>query len=82
LKAKALVRLQFPTGRHLEIVYRALKPEIERPTSLRSKENLEKKGPFLILKVEAKDTVALRASLNANLRWINSIVKVYEILKA
>jgi tRNA threonylcarbamoyladenosine modification (KEOPS) complex Pcc1 subunit len=33
------------------------------------------------LKVEAKDTVALRATLNAFLRWINSVANVLEVLE-
>jgi len=34
-----------------------------------------------VLKVEARDTVALRAALNAYLRWINSMVNVLEVLE-
>ena len=40
-----------------------------------------KKEEFLILKIEAKDTVALRAALNAYLRWINSIFNVLGIIE-
>jgi tRNA threonylcarbamoyladenosine modification (KEOPS) complex Pcc1 subunit len=42
---------------------------------------LEREGDFLVLKVEAKDTVALRAALNAYLRWIGSTVKVLEVVE-
>jgi len=42
---------------------------------------LAKEGSFLILKIEAKDTVALRAALNAYLRWINSILNVFKTLE-
>ena len=81
MKAKAILRLKFPSERHLEIVFSALKPEVDKPATLRSKAVLEKEGTFLILKVEAKDTVALRAALNAYLRWINSASYVLEVLK-
>jgi tRNA threonylcarbamoyladenosine modification (KEOPS) complex Pcc1 subunit len=40
-----------------------------------------KEGEYLILKIEAKDTVALRAALNAYLRWINSILNVFQTLE-
>jgi len=80
-KAKAVVRLKFPSVRHLEIVFRALEPEVKKPATLRSKANLEKNDTFLILKVEARDSVALRAALNAYLRWINSMTNVLEVLK-
>lgn len=81
MRAKAILRLKFPSERHLEIVFSALKPEVDKPATLRSKAVLEKEGTFLILKVEAKDTVALRAALNAYLRWINSASNVLEVLK-
>ena len=79
LKAKALIRLTFPSESHLEIILRALEPEIKTQASKRSKANLEKDGTVLILKVEARDTVALRAALNTYLRWINSMASVLEV---
>jgi tRNA threonylcarbamoyladenosine modification (KEOPS) complex Pcc1 subunit len=42
---------------------------------------LEKDGLFLLLTVEAKDTVALRATLNAYMRWINSTINVIDVVK-
>jgi KEOPS complex subunit Pcc1 len=79
LKAKALIRLTFPSESHLEIILRALEPEIKTPASKRSKANLEKDGTLLILQVEARDTVALRAALNTYLRWINSMASILEV---
>ncbi|MGB9778448.1 MAG: KEOPS complex subunit Pcc1 [Candidatus Bathyarchaeia archaeon] len=82
MKAKAVVRLQFPSRKHLEIFAKALEPEVKKPATSRSKANIEKKEKFLILRVEARDTVALRATLNAYLRWINSIMNVFEVLES
>lgn len=81
MKAKATVRLKFPSEKQLETALRALKPEVKKPTSSRSRENLEKEGMFLILKIEADDTVALRAALNAYLRWTNSMINVLEVME-
>jgi len=81
MKAKAVVRLKFPSERHLEIVGRALAPEVQKSVTLRSKTILEKENSFLVLKVSAEDTVALRAALNAWLRWINSAGNVLETLE-
>jgi len=81
MKAKAIVRLKFPSEKHLEIVFKALEPEVKKPTTMRSRTSLEKDGTFLVLKVEARDTVALRAALNAYLRWINSMMNVLEVLE-
>jgi hypothetical protein len=40
VKAKAFVRLKFPSKKHLDIVFKALQPEIKKPTTLRSRETL------------------------------------------
>lgn len=81
MKARAAVRLKFPSEKQLETILRSLEPEVKSPTSTRSQAGLAKKRDCLILKIEAKDTVALRAALNAYLRWINSMLNVFQILE-
>jgi len=81
MKATAIVRQKFPSEKRLEIVFKALKPEVDKPATMRSRAKLEKGDNFLVLKVEAGDTVALRAALNAYLRWINSMTNVIEVLQ-
>lgn len=81
MKANALMRLKFPSEKHLEIVFKALEPEVRKPPTMRSRAILEKEGKFLVLKIEARDTVALRAAVNAYLRWINSMANVLEVLE-
>jgi tRNA threonylcarbamoyladenosine modification (KEOPS) complex Pcc1 subunit len=81
MKAKAVVRLKFPSERQLEIVSKALEPEVKKPATVRSRAMLKKDGALLTLSVEAGDTVALRAALNAYLRWINSILSILEVLE-
>lgn len=81
MKANAVLRLKFPSHRQLEIVSKALLPEVRKTPTMRSRAFLEKDGTFLILKIEAKDTVALRASVNAYLRWIDSIRNVLGVLE-
>lgn len=81
MKAKAIVRFKFPSEKHLKVVWEALKPEVDKPATPRFKGLIEKYGNSMVLDVEARDTVALRAALNAYLRWINSVIKVIEILE-
>jgi tRNA threonylcarbamoyladenosine modification (KEOPS) complex Pcc1 subunit len=81
MKAKASVRLRFSSEKQLTTLLGALAPEANRPVTTRAKAVLEREGDFLVLKVEAKDTVALRAALNAYLRWIGSTVKVLEVVE-
>ena len=81
MKAKATVRLRLPSEKHAATLLDALAPEAEKPVSMRAKAVLEREDNFLVLKVEAKDTVALRAALNAYLRWIGSAVNVLEAVE-
>jgi len=81
MKANAVLRLKFPSQRHLEIIFKALLPEVRKTPTVRSRAFLEKEDTFLILKIEAKDTVALRATVNAYLRWIDSIRNVLGVLE-
>ena len=75
ISAKATVRLKFSSDKQLTTLLKALMPEANAPTTRRSTVKLEKDDSFLLLTFEAEDTVALRSTLNAYLRWINSAVK-------
>jgi KEOPS complex subunit Pcc1 len=81
LKAKAEVRLPLSSEKQLAALVNALKPEIARQVGVRSKASLAVDGLTLVLCVEAEDIVALRAALNAYLRWINSTQNVLETLQ-
>ena len=81
MKAKATVRLKFSSEKQLNAVVNALTPEVNKPLPGRAKVTLEQQDHFLVLRVEARDTVALRSTLNAYLRWVGSVVNVVEILE-
>jgi tRNA threonylcarbamoyladenosine modification (KEOPS) complex Pcc1 subunit len=74
--AKATVRLKFATQKQLTTLLNALTPETNSTVTRRANVKLEEDGLFLVLTVEAEDTVALRATLNAYLQWINSTVNI------
>ena len=80
MRAKATIRLKFPSAAHLETVKASLSPEVNKPSSGRARMVMESDGFFLVLKVEADDTVALRSTLNSYLRWISSTVNVIQVL--
>ncbi|MFB3888574.1 MAG: KEOPS complex subunit Pcc1 [Candidatus Bathyarchaeia archaeon] len=82
MRAKAAVRLRFSSEAQLAALVDALKPEVQRRVGFRSKASLGQDGLFLVLDVEAEDTVALRAALNAYLRWINSTMNVLEAVES
>jgi tRNA threonylcarbamoyladenosine modification (KEOPS) complex Pcc1 subunit len=78
--AKAKIRLKFQKPKQIKTILDALMPEANAPVTRRANIKLEKDGLFLVLTVEAGDTVALRATLNAYLRWINSTVNVMDAI--
>ncbi|MGD0451503.1 MAG: KEOPS complex subunit Pcc1 [Candidatus Bathyarchaeia archaeon] len=81
IRAKATVLLKFNSKKQLTALLDALMPEACAPVTRRANVKLEKDGLFLLLTVEADDTVALRSTLNAYLRWINSAVNVIDVVE-
>ncbi len=79
--AETTVRLRFSSEKHVFSILDALTPEADAPVTRRAKVKLQKQSLFLVLTVVADDTVALRATLNAYLRWINSAVNVMQIVE-
>ncbi len=78
MKAKATVRLPMKSEKQLDALMKALTPEVQRQIGARSKVTLSGEEQVLVLGVEAEDTVALRAALNAYLRWVSSALNVLE----
>jgi tRNA threonylcarbamoyladenosine modification (KEOPS) complex Pcc1 subunit len=81
INAKAVVRLKFSSDKQLATLLNALKPETKALSTRRANVKLDIDGPFLLLTVDAEDTVALRSTLNAYLRWINSTINVIAIVE-
>lgn len=81
MKTTALIRLRFHSKEFLETTFKALEPEVKKSLTVRSRAKLNKEDMVLILKIDAKDTVALRAAVNAYLRWIHSVINVLEVVE-
>jgi tRNA threonylcarbamoyladenosine modification (KEOPS) complex Pcc1 subunit len=79
-RAKATVCLKFSTEKQLSTLLDALTPETQAPATRCTNVKLERDGAYLVLLVEAEDTVALRATLNAYLHWINSTINVIDVV--
>jgi tRNA threonylcarbamoyladenosine modification (KEOPS) complex Pcc1 subunit len=80
MKAKATIRIKFPSTKHLKTAKASLSPEVNKPGLGRARVTLGSDGTFLVLTVEANDTIALRSTLNAYLRWINSTANAVAVL--
>jgi len=75
----ATVRISLKSEKQVTAVLNALTPELIRQVGVRSKTTICAKGVTLFLNFEANDTVALRAAVNAYLRWINSVMNVLDV---
>jgi KEOPS complex subunit Pcc1 len=81
LGAKSTIRLNFSSEKQLFTLLSALTPETHTMETKRARAKLKADGCSLILIVEAEDTIALRATLNTYLRWIQSTANIIEALE-
>jgi KEOPS complex subunit Pcc1 len=75
-RTKATIRVKFNTERQLKALLSAIEPETNSPSTHRADVKLEKDDLFLVMLVEAEDTVSLRATLNTYLHWVNSTLNI------
>lgn len=80
MNAQAVVRLEFLSEKQLKVVLEALKPETETSTN-RSKVHMKTNNQSLILEFNARDTSALRASMNSYLRLIGVAMNLQKLIK-
>lgn len=75
--ANAIVSI---TGREnfANILWKSLKPEVERPSSSRSRILLDLQEETIRIMISASDVTALRSTLNSYLRWVKSIIDVLD----
>ncbi len=76
-----LAKFEFDFGRNSKTIYEALLPELGEDYQ-RTKATLELKNNLLILSVEAKDIVSMRAALNGWLRMIKITCEMCSIANA
>ena len=81
INAKVSVRVKFCDHKQLVAAVAALKPEVNSSVTHRSNVSLQVQDCFLFLTIVAEDTIALRAAVNAYLRWIVSATNVVEVLE-
>ncbi|MDR2202831.1 MAG: hypothetical protein LBE76_00705 [Nitrososphaerota archaeon] len=81
INAKMLVRIKFSNKKQLTTIVEALKPEINSTVNHRANVDLQIHGCFFTLTVDAEDTIALRATVNAYLRWVASTVNIVDVIE-
>jgi len=76
-KAEAKILVEVPRGT-VDIIIKALKPELESGISDRSKVIIKTSEEGLIIDVSAADITALRAAVNSYLYWIQGIIDIIQ----
>ncbi|NJD53173.1 MAG: hypothetical protein FIB07_09935 [Candidatus Methanoperedens sp.] len=66
---QVLAEFELNAGKDARIIYEALLPELDQDYQ-RTTASLELKDDVIVLKVEANDTVSMRAALNGWLRLV------------
>ena len=79
--SSASICLSFDSEEPLDVLMAALMPETKAPPTNRSTVELKKEGVCLTLVIVAEDTVALRATINAYMHWIQSALNIIDIVK-
>ncbi|MBS7653765.1 MAG: KEOPS complex subunit Pcc1 [Candidatus Bathyarchaeia archaeon] len=80
-EASAVIRLTFPSTNEAEIIRKSIEPETAATLRYRSKVKVFRDRESILLKFKAKDTTALRASINSYLSWLISLVNIYDFLE-
>jgi tRNA threonylcarbamoyladenosine modification (KEOPS) complex Pcc1 subunit len=73
----ATVQIKAPE-RISNLIDESLAPEVECPTSERSKVNISVDNGEVTITIEASDVAALRAAINSYLHWVSTILDVVE----
>ncbi|MFQ5980711.1 MAG: KEOPS complex subunit Pcc1 [Candidatus Heimdallarchaeota archaeon] len=74
------VRIKLSSPHIAEIISQALNPEIATQLERRARADIEQEGVNLSLKISAKDQIALRATMNSFLRWIDGALSTLELV--
>lgn len=67
------------TRESINVIDRALAPEIESPPTDRSDVEISVRDDTAVLKIVAKDIPALRAALSSYLTWVTSILNTLTV---
>ena len=80
-RTMAEVVVDFESSNHALAVFNAIMPETMFPPTHRSRVKVQRRGRWVRINFEANDVAALRASMNAILRYLLGLWKTAKSLK-
>ena len=75
------ISITVPDEKLAQILTNALLPETLSSIASRSRVKIKNTKKLMIIDIEAKDLVALRATFNSYLRWVALILDLHQVLK-
>ncbi len=78
VRSKSVLEIPLESEQKATILCSALTPETESTPSDRATSTVTVNGSSLIVKIEAKDLTAMRASLNSYVAWISACMRTLE----
>ncbi|HID05112.1 MAG TPA: hypothetical protein EYH45_04850 [Candidatus Caldiarchaeum subterraneum] len=79
--AKVAIEILIPRNSIGNVIYTAVKPEVEDVKSRRTHVTLEKKGQVLTLGIRASDITAARAAVNSFIRLLHVVIDVSKVVE-
>ena len=76
---ETIFEVEFNSENHAQIIYNSIKPELSFSRNDRSTTTIQLKNKSIIIEINSKDVVSLRASINSYVRWINLSMEILKI---
>ncbi len=76
---ETIFEIELDNSHDAEIIYNSIEPELTFSHNDRSKTNLDLDENRIIITINSKDVVSLRASINSYVRWINLSMEILKI---
>ena len=76
---ETIFEVEFNSENHAQIIYNSIKPELSFSRNDRSTTTIQLKNKSIIIEINSKDVVSLRASIHSYVRWINLSMEILKI---
>ena len=80
MERRVEIKIELPSVKQVGIFLESLVPETKKVATSRAKVFIEGRGKNLLIRIEAKDTSAVRATINSYLRWVALLRDTYGVI--
>lgn len=76
---ETIFEIEFDNSHDAKIIYNSISPELSFSRNDRSTTSMTLEDKSIVIKINSKDVVSLRASINSYVRWINLSIEILKI---